>query len=296
MKIVFLGTGSMQPTKERNLSCIYINYDSEHILFDCGEGTQRQLKIAGLKAPKITRILISHYHGDHILGLGGILKTLEANDYNKTLYIYGPKGLENFYNNIINSAYKGKGIKTKLIELKEGIIIDEKNFQIEAKKLEHSVPCYGFSLIEKEKIKINLDYLKKFNLKQHPLIGELQKGKDITYEGKKISHKKATYKIKGKKLTIIYDTAYCNQAIALAKDSDLLISEATFSKQEKDKAKEYKHLTSEEAATIAKKAKAKRLILTHFSQRYKDVSILKKEAKKIFSKTETAEDFLEVNF
>ena len=111
MKIVFLGTGAMQPTKERNLSSIYFNYESENFLFDCGEGTQRQLKIAKLKAPKLTRIFISHYHGDHILGLGGILRTLEANDYNKILHIYGPKGLEKFYNNIINSAYKGKGIK-----------------------------------------------------------------------------------------------------------------------------------------------------------------------------------------
>ena len=198
MKIVFLGTGAMQPTKDRNLSAIYLNYDSEHILFDCGEGTQRQMKIAGIAPTKLTKVIISHFHADHVLGLGGLLRNLEANNYNKVLEIYGPKGLEKFFNNIVNSAYHILSIKVKLIEIKPGIIINEQKFTLEAFNLSHSVPSFGFRLKEKYKRKINLEYLSKFGLKQHPLLGELQRGKNIVWEGKKITVDKATKLVRGK--------------------------------------------------------------------------------------------------
>ncbi len=295
MKLVFLGTGSMQPTKERNLSSTYFNYEAEHILFDCGEGTQRQMKISGLKPTKLTRIIISHFHADHVIGLGGILRNLEANDYKETLMIYGPKGIEKFFNNIMNSAYYGNGVKVKLIEIKSGIIINEKKFKIQAIQLDHSVQSFGFAFIENDKRKINIEYLKKFELTQHPILGDLQRGKDIVWNKKKITAKKATYLVKGKKISFIWDTGYCENAVKLAKDSDLLVSESTFSIQEKEKAKQYKHLTSEDAAKIAKKSKSKKLILTHFSQRYKETTELKKEAQKIFKEVECAEDFMEVN-
>lgn len=295
MKIVFLGTGSMQPTKERNLSSIYFQYETENILFDCGEGTQRQMKIAGVKPTKLTKVIISHFHGDHVIGLGGLIRNLEANEYQGTLEIYGPKGLEKFFNNIMNSAYYGNGIKIKLIEIKPGIIIKNDKFIIEAFQLDHSVISYGFSFTEKDKRKINIDYLKKFGLKQHPLLGDLQRGKDIIWNGKKITVNKGTYLVKGKKISFVFDTGYCESAVKLAKEADILVSESTFSIEEKEKAKEYKHLTSEDAAKIAKKSKAKKLILTHFSQRYKDVSEIGKQAKKIFPNTICAEDFMEIN-
>lgn len=295
MKVVFLGTGAMQPTRERNLSAIYLNYDSEHILFDCGEGTQRQMKIAEITPTKLTRVIISHFHADHVLGLGGLLMNLEANNYNKTLYVYGPKGLEKFFNNIVNSAHHNLSIKVKLIEIKQGIIINEPKFTIEATQLDHSVPSYGFILKEKDKRKINIEYLKKFGITQHPLLGELQKGKDIVWKGKKITVKNATKLVEGKKIALIFDTGYCTNCIELAKDADLLISESTFSVKEKDKAKEYKHLTTVDAATIAKKAKAKKLILTHFSQRYKDSKELENEAQKVFQNTKSAHDFMVID-
>ena len=218
MKIVFLGTGSMQPTKERNLSATYFNYESEHMLIDCGEGTQRQMKIAGIAPTKLTRIIISHFHADHVLGLGGILRNLEANQYSKTLFIYGPKGLEKFFQNIVNSAYASPTIKIKLIEIKEGVIIDEEKFKLEAFLLDHSVPSFGFRFEEKAKRKIDLVYLKKFELKQHPLLGDLQRGKDIIWEGKKILAKKATKIVKGKVISFICDTGYNPKLIKLAKD------------------------------------------------------------------------------
>ena len=295
MKIVFLGTGAMQPTKERNLSAIYLNHESEHILFDCGEGTQRQMKIAEITPTKLTKVIISHFHADHVLGLGGLMRNLEANNYNKTLCIYGPEGLDKFFNNIINSAHHGLSIKVKLIEIKPGIIIDEQKFIVEAVHLDHSVPSYGFVLREKDKRKINIDHVSKFGLTQHPLLGELQRGKDVVWKGRKITVKKATKLVKGKVVGLIFDTGLTKNCFKVAENADILICESTFSVKEKEKAKEYKHLTTEDAAKIAKKSKAKKLILTHFSQRYKGTEELKKEAQKIFSNTTCAHDFMKVD-
>lgn len=292
MEIVFLGTSGMHPTKERNLFSILFRYNNENILIDCGEGTQRQLRMIDIPSTKITKIFLTHLHGDHINGLPGLLQNLKANQYNKELEIYGPIGLKKLMNNIFMII--GERLKIKINEINSGVIFKNKEFYVEAKELEHSSKVYGYSFIENDRRKINLNYLKKFNLKRHVLLGDLQKGKDIFYDNKKIKAKDATYLVKGRKLTIITDTVYCDNCIKLAKDSDLLICESTFSKELKDKAKNFKHLTSEDAANIAKKSKSKKLIITHFSQRYQNVNILIKEAKKIFSNTIDAKDFMSV--
>ncbi len=283
----------MQPTKERNLSSIHLNFENENILFDCGEGTQRQMKIAKIKATKLTKIIISHLHPDHIMGLPGILYTLYANEYKKTLDIYGPEGIEKIVNFLIGIT--GHKIKYNIHKIKQGIIIKEKTFIIKSKKLEHNIPCYGFEFIEIDKRKINLNYLKKYGLKQHPILKNLQDGKSIKWEGKKIDVEKATNLIKGKKISVIMDTRICKNCYDLAKDSDIAIIESTFLNNLKEKAKEYKHLTAKEAAGIAKKSNVKKLILTHISSRYKDDEEILKEAKKEFKNTICAKDFLEIN-
>ncbi|MEW6063378.1 MAG: ribonuclease Z [Nanoarchaeota archaeon] len=295
MKITFLGTGSMQPTKERNLSAALISYRNESILVDCGEGTQRQMKIAGLKPTKITKILISHWHGDHVIGLMGLIQYLKANEYNKTLEVYGPIETKKYFNRMVNSFIFKHDLDIKITEIsKDKIFFVGKDFSLVAYRLNHSVPCLGYSIVEDEKRKINLKYLKKFGLKQHPILGRLQRGEDIVWNGKKIKAKDATIIKKGTKVSFIADTAYCNNCLKLAKDSDLLICESTYLNELEKKAEEYKHLTPREAATIAKKTNVKRLILTHFSQRYKEEDELKKEAKKMFSNVECARDFMEV--
>ncbi|MBI5391440.1 ribonuclease Z [Candidatus Woesearchaeota archaeon] len=295
IKIVFLGTQGMQPTKERGLPSIYVQFGQEKMLVDCGEGTQRQMRVAGLKPAQLTKIFISHFHADHVLGLAGMMRNLAANDYSGTLEIYGPKGLETYYHHLTNSSFNPvENVKVRLIEIKEGILFEDNEFMTEVKHLAHSVPSYGINIIEKPKRKMNMSYLKKIGLTKHPLLGELQRGKDIVWRGKKITVAKATYLTEGKKITFIQDTAYHDDCVELAKEADLLISESTFEEKEREKAQEYKHLTSRQAALIAKKARAKRLILTHFSQRYKDVSQLQKEAKAVFKNVICAKDFDEV--
>jgi len=293
IKLTFLGTGSMVPTKERNHVAALISYKNENILVDCGEGTQRQLRLADVSTTKVTKILLSHWHGDHVLGLPGMMYSLSANEYSKTLDIYGPKGTKEFMRHLFKGfAYKNK-ISYNVYEIEEGTFFENKDFKLEAKKLDHTSLCFGYAFHEKDRRKINVSYLKKnFGFTKHPILRELQKGKDITWKGKKIQADKATTIRKGKKITIISDTGYCDAAIKLAKDSDLLICESTYLSDLEENANEYKHLTSKQAAEIAKKAKAKQLVLTHFSQRYNNTKELEKEAKKIFKNLSCAKDFM----
>ena len=295
MKLTFLGTQAMQPTKARGLSALQINLENEQFLIDCGEGTQRQMRIAEVKPTKLTRVLISHFHADHMLGLAGLLRNLSANDYSGALTIHGPKGLRTYITHLKKSSLYADRVKLKLKEIQPGLILNHERFTIEAFKLFHSVECYGFIIKEKPRRRINLEFTKKLGLIQHPLLGELQRGKDIMWQEKKVTVKKATFLVPGKKYVFIQDTGFNAKLMKYAKDADLLVCESTFMEKEKDKAKEYKHLTSIQAATIAKKAKVKKLILTHFSQRYEDVSEMEKEAKAIFPEVILAEDFMVVN-
>lgn len=294
MKITFLGTQAMQPTRERGLPAIHLSWENENCLIDCGEGTQRQMKIAGVKPTKLTRVFISHFHADHMLGLAGLIRNLGANEYKGTLELYGPKGLPAYFEHLMKSSAYTERVQTKLIEIKQGTILDTEKFTVEAHKLFHSIESFAFVIKEKPKRKINLSYTKRLGLIQHPLLGELQKGRDIEWKGKKVKADKATILVPGKKYVFIQDTRYHDSLAKFSENADLLVSESTFQDSEKEKAKEYKHMTASQAATIGKKAKVKKLILTHFSQRYEDLSEMKKEAKKIFPSVILAEDFMSV--
>jgi ribonuclease Z len=295
MKITFLGTAAVQPTKDRNTTAIFISHKNENILIDCGEGTQRQLKLAEIKPTKITKIFISHWHGDHILGLPGLIHTLGASEYSKTLEIYGPKGTKKHMKNLFKFFVREDKIKIKVNETtKEGLLLETKDLNIYTTKLTHSCPTLGYIIKEKDKRKMKIAYLKKFGLTKDPILGKLQQGKDITYKGHKILAKSATTLIPGKKVSIILDNIPTNRLIRPVKDSDLLIMESSFSSELKDIAKKYKHSTARQAAEIAKKAKVKKLILTHIGKRYKSAAPLVKDAKKVFSKTIAAKDFMEI--
>lgn len=291
IKLTFLGTGNAIPTKKRNHTAILASFANENILVDCGEGTQRQFRQINESPTKLTRILITHWHGDHMLGLPGLFQTLAMSNYQKTLKIYGPKGTRRFIQ-LIQELIFDFHINLEVHEIQQGIIVNEKDFQIQAAEMSHGIPTLAYSLILKDKIRLNKSKLKKLKLPNSPILKELQAGKDIVFNGKKIKAKDVIYKEKGKKITFILDTAFNNNAIEIAKDSDILITESSFSKAEADRAKEYKHLTASQAGEIAKKSKSKKLILTHISQRYEHApQIIEKEAKKIFKNTKLAKDF-----
>ena len=296
MKITFLGTGSMIPTKNRNHNALLIKFRDENILLDCGDGTQRQLIKAGFSPPRLTRLIITHWHGDHFLGLPGLIENLAKNQYHGTFPIYGVPGSIHRINLITEAMILQGKLHYEVHEVhKDGVFIDESHFTVAAMYLKHSAPCMGISFQEKDRRNIDVRKLKKLGIpKEGVHLAPLHKGKNITWNKKVIKANDVTSITTGKKVTFIFDTGVTPACVKLAKNSDVLVCESTFGKEHTKKAREYTHLTNIDAATIAKKANVKKLVLSHFSQRYKDTGLLIKEAKKIFPKTIAAEDFLTI--
>ena len=284
----------MTPTKERNQQAVFIRQQSEGILIDCGEGTQRQFKLAGIPLTKITKILISHWHGDHVFGLPGVIQSLASSEYNKKLKIYGPKETKKRFNNLFKAFPFDREMDLEINEIKQGVFLDDKYLKIKAFDMDHRIPCLGFKLIEKDKRKINLQYIKKMGIPEGPLLGKLQENKSIIWKGEKITPKNTTKIIKGKKIGIIPDTKLCNNCYKLAEGVDLLVCESTYANKLIKKAKKHMHMTAKEAALIASESNVKQLILTHFSNRYKNTHELEEEARTFFDKTICANDFMKI--
>jgi ribonuclease Z len=290
IKITFLGTGSAVPTERRNHPAVFIEYKNNGILFDCGEGTQRQIRKAKINPCKITKIFISHWHGDHVFGLQGLIQTLSLNGYNKVLEIYGPEGtyrMMDAYQQLF--IKKGNNLSINVNEINEEKI-DEKEFYIESKKMQHDCPCLAYSFNIIEKTRINKEKLKKLKIPNSPIISELLKGKTIKFEGKEIDGKKLLYKEPAKKISYVTDTIVNKGIGELIKDSDIVISESTYSEDEQELAEKHRHLTSKQIAEMTKKSNSRRLILFHLSQRHENPKKILEEARKIFKKTEVAED------
>ncbi len=297
IEITFLGTSSMVPTKERNVQSIYLEYKGEGILVDCGEGTQRQMNIAGINRLKVKKILISHWHGDHVSGLIGLIQTIGNVAEPGTLTIYGPPGTKKHMGHLLESCIFDLRIKLEIKEIKtekKAVFFENEDYQLEAAPLDHGVPCLGYAFVEKNKRNINMDKAKKLGLEPGPLLGKLQKGQAVKHDGKTIKPDDVSTIKKGKKIAFIMDTTYCKACIELAENSDVLVSEATYESSKKEKAEEYKHLTTEQVAMMAGQSNAKKLVLTHFSQRYKTLHDLEEEAKRIFPNTVMAYDFMKI--
>lgn len=299
MEITILGTSSMVPTKERNVTAVFLKYGSEGLLFDCGEGTQRQMNITGLNRNKIRRIFISHWHGDHVSGLIGLLQTMGNIEYSPKVDIYGPKGTKEYMNHLIKAIVFDVRVNLKIHEIdapkgKITPICETPKYMVKCAPLSHGIECLGYSFIEKDRRRINKSFLEKHNIPEGPHLAFLQEGRVITYKGKRLDPEEATKMVKGKKFVFITDTEPATECELLAKDADLLVMEATYSSEHEHKAREYKHMTSTEAAMIANNANVKKLLMTHFSQRYENCQILEEEAQIVFDKSYCAEDFMKV--
>jgi len=304
VKLTFLGTSAQIPTAKRNHTGIFLNYKEENILIDCGEGTQRQFRIAKLNPCKITRILITHRHGDHVFGLPGLISTLEQSGYNKTLYIYGPSGIKKFLEyflaldfhkrdfKIIIEEVVPKGMTPNMKDGASGKFFENEDFYLEAEKMEHGIPTNAYSFVIKDKLRIDRKKLAKSKLSSGPFLKQLKEGKDIVHDGKKYKSKDFVYLEKGKKISFVLDTLMNKKITPFVKGSDLFICEASFGDDLKDLAKEHLHLTAGQAGEIAKKSNSKKLILTHISQRYEvNLKELVNYAKENFKDVKIAEDF-----
>lgn len=299
-KIVFLGTSCGMPTKERNTGGIAIKHEGLIYLFDCGEGCQKAMMQSKVSVQKVKAILISHSHADHFLGLPGLLSTMAMLDRTDDLDVYVPKNLKTQIQSYLSFMEHKPDFKINIKIIKPGKVLENKKekFEIEAFKLNHSVLNYGFNFIKKAKTGVfNREKALKLGLKPGPDYKKLQNGESVkNSKGKLIKPEMVIDQIKApkdKKISYVTDTRPGNYKSFL-KDSSLLVHEGTYDSSLQDKAIEKKHSTATEAAEIAKEVNASQLVLISISPRYKDSSILEKEAKKIFKKTKAAKDLMSI--
>lgn len=300
MELEFLGTGAGVPSKGRNTSSIalkLLDEINEIWLFDCGEATQHQILSTNIRPRKITKIFLTHLHGDHIFGLPGFLSSRSYQGGEEPLTIYGPERVADFVKTSLQVSGSKLSYKINFVPLvDDGLVLENDHFKVYARKLEHRVPSFGFRVVEKEHPgELLIDKLKEYNIPSGPVYGKLKAGEVVTLaNGQTLDGKDFIgAKKPGRIVTIIGDTRQNKNIGLLAENADVLVHEATFSSGEEKIAKTYYHSTTDQAARVAKSANAKKLILTHISARYtgKNAYNLQKEARKIFSNSQVARDF-----
>lgn len=297
MEIIFLGTSSAVHSKDRNHPSIAIRAFGEVFLFDCGEATQKQILQTNVSPMKISKIFLTHYHGDHILGLPGLLQSMSLNGREKKLTIYGPKGLNKIKDAIYSLGYCAIEYPVEFIEIDSGIIIDNEEYFIQAQRVRHNVPALAYSIEEKKKPRFLRDKAIELGVPVGPAFGRLHNGEEVEINGRIIKPEQVLGEPrKGIKITYSGDTRPCEEMIMFARDSTILIHESTFLKQDYTNAEEYAHSTSIDAAYVAKDSNSKELILTHISTRYSEdyAEIMLKEAQSVFENTRLANDFMEI--
>ncbi len=291
----------MVPTKDRNHLSTALEYEGNLFLFDCGENTQKQIKLLKLPIGKIRKIFISHWHGDHVLGLPGLIQTLSNTDNVTKIEIYGPEKSKKFVKHMLECTIFDSKIPIEVFEFKPKKneilkVVDEKTYEISCCKLNHSVPCIGYSFKKKDSLNVDIEKAKEFGLEKNPKLAEIKEGKTIEHNGRTINPKELTYMKKGVKICFVFDTRPCIGIDLLVKNCDYLVMEATFVySKHKDKAEEYDHMSAYETASIAKKNNVGTLLLTHFSQRYKKIDELEAEAKAVFENTVCGHDLMSYN-
>jgi len=285
IEVTFLGTTAGVPTHNRNHPAIYVHYQGRHeevALFDCGEGTQRQIFSARLNFMRIDNIFITHWHADHFAGLLGLLFTMNMEDRKKPLNIYGPEAEEwvpaitglgygklRFPVHIKNVVHEGNQIET---------LLDDEEIMVQAIPAKHGVPAVAYAFIEKDRVKVDKTKARALGLPEKgKVFKELKEQGAVTWKGKRIVLNDIAVVDKGKKIVYTGDTMPCENVVRLAQDADLLIHDSTFF--EEDKEGEWKHAMFDEVLKVAEHANAKQLILTHISRRYQNLDEIEKKLK-----------------
>lgn len=303
MFIQFLGTGAGLPSKTRNVSSLalkLLDERNEVWLFDCGEATQHKILETTIKPRKITKIFITHLHGDHIFGLPGLLSSRAFQNGEEELTIYGPKGIKEYVLMSLKLSNSHVKYPLKFVELLDsGIAFEDATFKVVYMTLKHGVNSYGYRVIEKDIVgELQVERLRELNVPSGPLYGRIKKGEIVTLaDGRVIDGKDFIGpNKKGRQVTIFGDTRFNPAHIEFAKGSDVIIHEATYGKGEEAMAHSYFHSTCTQAAQLAQQANAKQLYLTHISSRYLTDATrqLQKDARAIFSSTKVVYDLFEV--
>ena len=296
MKLVFLGTSAAQPTERRGLSCICLENDGEILMFDAGEASQISYMKSGLGWNKKMKLFVTHLHGDHCVGILGLLQTMSMQNRTESLEIFGPKGIDEFLAANIKILNFGLSFSILITIVNEGTIYENNKFLIHAAKANHSITAFSYLFEEKDKPgRFNVEKAKELGIPEGELWNKLQNGEDITNNEKIIKPEQVLGKKRpGKKIGISGDTMPTKELEEFFNECDYLVFDSTFLDEEKQKAQDTCHSTAKQAAELAKNANVKNLILTHFSARYKDEIGHKTEAEQIHNSVITAKDLLEV--
>ena len=302
MQITFFGTSSGVPTRSRNVSSVALRLPqrAEVWLFDCGEGTQHQLLHSDLKISQVTRIFITHTHGDHIFGLMGLLATYGLAGNPTRIDVYGPPGLNDYIKACQRYSFTHFSYPLKVHTVEPGIVYEDDEYIVKCGLLKHRITAFGYRIEEKDKPgRFDVEKAQELGIPSGPIYGKLKRGEQVTLpDGRVINGADLCGPTQtGRKLVYCTDTVFCEGAVELSQDADLLIHEATFAHQDAELAFQRLHSTSTMAAQVALAAGAKHLIMTHFSPRYApgndiQLSDLLQEAKAIFPNTTMAYDFL----
>lgn len=301
MQITFLGTSSGVPTRSRNVSSIALRLPqrAELWLFDCGEGTQHQFLRSDLKVSQISRIFVTHMHGDHVFGLTGLLASCGLAGNVKRIDLYGPPGLQEYLQASLRFSQTHISYPFTVHPVQPGVVYEDDEYIVSCQPLKHRVTAFGYRIIEKDKPgRFNVDQAKALGIPPGPIYAKLKQGEVVTLpDGRKINGSQFCGEpIPGRKFVYCTDTVFCDSAVELAKDADVLVHEATFAHQDAELAFQRLHSTSTMAAQVALMAGVKTLIMTHFSPRYAPgntilLDDLLTEAKAIFPNTKLAYDF-----
>lgn len=293
MKVTFLGTSSARPTLHRNTSALLVTYGPDTVLFDCGEGTQVRLMQSAARPSKMKAICLSHFHGDHVNGLPGLLGTMGLNGRTDPLTLVAPKNISKWLKTLRELSILNPGFPLDLVDNAQEEVLRGDGWRVQTTPLIHRIPTMGYLFIEDDLLgRFDVARARELGVPNGPLFGRLQRGEDITLEDGRIVRAEEVVgpTRKGRRIAIITDTRPCDRVIDFAKGADLLIHEATYGDDEAQQAHDRFHSTASQAATIAKKAGVKQLILTHFSSKYARVHPLVAQAREIFPAVRAAKD------
>lgn len=298
LSVQFLGTSASRPTIERSVSALALVREGETFLFDCGEGTQRQMMRYGTSFA-LGDIFFTHYHADHVIGVIGLLRTLALQGRTDPMRLWGPVGAERFLGRAVSFGFDRLSFPVEITELEADARIARSGYEIAAFPVAHGpARALGYALIEEErKGRFDPAEAARLGVPEGPLWGALHRGRAVTLpDGRTVSPETIVGSPRaGRRVVITGDTRPCDATIAMAADADLLVHEATFGDEEAERARETGHSTAREAAEVARAAGVRRLALTHFSARYsRDASELEREAKAVFRDVVIAKDGLEI--
>ena len=277
-ELVVLGTGSQVASRERSQNGYFLRWDTEGFLFDPGEGTQRQMLYAGVAASSITRLCVTHFHGDHCLGVPGVIQRLSLDNVPHPVHAHYPASGQDYFTRLRYAAsfFERAELREEPIE-EDGLLSVGPFGQLRARRLEHSIESFGYQLIEPDGLRMLPDQLAQYGV-IGPAVGRLQQAGLIEVDGRMVTVDQVSEPRPGQRFAFVMDTRLCDGVFRLADQADLLVIESTYLSSESTLARRFGHLTARQAARVAQECGVRKLVLTHFSQRYTEPERFHEEA------------------